>query len=80
MTEPEIYAVLQTLFHDIFDDESIVLTPATSAKDIAEWDSFNHVNIIVGTETKFKIKFTTSEIGGLKNVGDFVRLIEKKLA
>ncbi len=80
MTEPEIYAVLQTLFHDIFDDESITLTPTTSAKDIAEWDSFNHVNIIVGAETKFKIKFTTSEIGGLKNVGDFVHLIARKTA
>ena len=54
--------------------------PEMTAADIAEWDSFNHINLIVATEAKFGIKFQTSEIESLRNVGHFVELIEKKLA
>jgi acyl carrier protein len=51
-----------------------------TAADIAEWDSFNHINLIVATEAKFGIKFQTTEIESLRNVGHFVELIGKKLA
>jgi acyl carrier protein len=44
------------------------------------WDSFNHINIIVGAEMEFGVKFNASELEELKNVGDFVALIEKRLA
>ncbi len=80
MQQAEIYSRLTEIFRDIFDDESIVLTPETTAADIAEWDSFNHINLIVATEAKFKIKFQTAEIESMKNVGHFVDIIEKKLA
>ena len=80
MQQAEIYSRLTEIFRDILDDESIVLTPETTAADIAEWDSFNHINLIVATEAKFKIKFQTPEIESMKNVGHFVDIIEKKLA
>jgi len=79
MTEQEILEKLNVLFRQIFDDQTLALTPATTAEDIEEWDSFNHVSIIVGVESEFKIKFQTAEIEGLKNVGDFVKAIERKL-
>lgn len=79
MTDPEIYAKLETLFRDIFDDAAITLKPETSAVDIPEWTSFNHVNVIVGTENLFKVRFSTSDIEGLKNVGELVALVRKKL-
>ena len=80
MQTAEIYTKLTDIFRDIFDDDSITLTPETTAADIAEWDSFNHINLIVATEARFKIKFQTAEIESLKNVGHFVSLIEKKLS
>ncbi len=80
MTEAPIYSTLNGIFRDVFDDDEIELTAETSARDIPEWDSFAHINIIAATEQKLGVKFTTTEIEALKNVGDFVRLIAKKTA
>ena len=80
MQSEEIYAQLTPIFHDLFDDETLVLTPGLSAGDIAEWDSFNHINLIVAVEATFKIKFQTAELESLQTVGHLVDLISKKLA
>jgi len=80
VTTDEIYANLTDIFREVFDDQQIVLHPDTTAADIADWDSFNHINIIVGAETRFGIKFQTSEVESLKNVGDMVTTIERKLS
>lgn len=80
MTTNEIYASLTDIFREVFDDPAIELHPNTTAADIADWDSFNHINLIVGAETRFGIKFQTSEVESLKNVGDMVATIERKLA
>jgi acyl carrier protein len=80
MQQFEIYSKLTEIFRDIFDDDSITLRPDMTAADIEDWDSFNHINLIVATEARFGIKFQTAEIESLRNVGHFVELIEKKLA
>ncbi len=80
MTESEIYEALNGIFREVFDDDSIELTPETSASDIPEWDSFNHINILIAGEIKFGIKFNASEVEQLKNVRDFVQLIQGKSA
>ena len=80
MTEAEILSGLTDIFRETFDDDSIELTMNTTADDIDRWDSFNHINILVAVEEQFKIKFQTAEIEGLKNVGEFVHLFEKKSA
>lgn len=79
MTERDIYDALHAIFRDVFDDPELTIGPETTAADIPEWDSFNHVNLIVATEIRFGIKFRTAEIGALGNVGDFVALIQEKL-
>jgi acyl carrier protein len=75
MTEEQIYPQLTEVFQDVFDEESIELTPELSAKDVDGWDSLTHIRLILTIERAFKIKFSTSEIGKLKNVGDLVELI-----
>lgn len=80
MSSTEIYQRLTGIFRTTFDDDTLTISPTTSAKDVDGWDSFNHINIVVATEQAFGIKFTTAEIQVLKNIGDFVALIEKKSA
>jgi acyl carrier protein len=79
LTTEQIYARLTEIFRDLFDDESIVLTPETTAADVPGWDSFNHINLIVAVEMQFGIKFRTAEIESLRNVGHFVQIISSKL-
>jgi acyl carrier protein len=78
MEESEIYTQLTTIFEDVFDEESIVVTPELSAKDVDGWDSLTHIRLILTVEKAFKIKFATSEIGKLENVGDLVKLIKAR--
>ena len=75
----QIYDQLCSIFHDVFDDDSLVLTPGLNAASVPEWDSFNHINLIVAIEARLKIKFQTAEIESLQDVGHLVDLIEKKL-
>ncbi len=71
---------LNRVFQEVFGDDSIQIADDMTAKDIDGWDSLTHVNLIVAVEKKFKIAFTTKEVVALKNVGDFYRLIVKKLS
>ncbi|GAA0313717.1 acyl carrier protein [Sphingomonas oligophenolica] len=79
MTDSEILERLTDIFHDILDDDSIVLQPETTAADIKDWDSANHINIVVAVEGRFGIKIRNAEVERLKDVGDFVALIRSKL-
>jgi acyl carrier protein len=78
MTESDIYAALVEVFRDVFDDDTITIGPATTASDIEGWDSQAHVSLVVATEMRLGIRFRTSEIERLSNVGDFVQLIGAK--
>lgn len=78
MDEARIYARLAEIFEDVFDEDSIQLTPQLSAKDVDGWDSLTHIRLILTIEKAFKIKFSTSEIGKLENVGDLVALIQTR--
>jgi acyl carrier protein len=71
---------LQDVFRDVFDDEEIIIDADTTADDIDAWDSLTHVQLIVAVEKEFAIKFSTVEIMKMKNVGEFIDLINKKLA
>jgi acyl carrier protein len=79
MDEAQIYERLTGVFQDVFDDDSIAVTPELSAKDVDGWDSLNHIRLIITVEKAFKVKFSTSEIGKLERVGDLVALIEKRV-
>ncbi len=78
MDEQPIYARLTEIFEDVFDEDSIKVTPELTAKDVDGWDSLTHIRLILTIEKAFKIKFSTSEIGKLENVGDLVTLIKAR--
>jgi acyl carrier protein len=78
MDEPHIYTQLSEVFQSVFDDDSIHLTPELSAKDVDGWDSITHIRLILTVEKAFKVKFSTSEVGKLANVGDLVALIKAR--
>jgi acyl carrier protein len=80
MQSEEIYSQLTEIFHDLFDDDNIVLTPQLTAAEVPEWDSFNHINLIVAVESRFKIKFQTAELEQLNTIGHLADLIAAKLA
>jgi len=79
MQTPEIYAKLTPIFHELFDDLELVLKPSLTAKDVDGWDSLNHIRLVLEVQKAFGVKFSAFEISKLKDVGEFVQLIEAKL-
>ena len=78
MDEAQIYLRLAAIFQDVFDEESIRVTSQLTAKDVDGWDSLAHIRLMLTIERAFKIKFSTSEIGKMENVGDLVALIQAR--
>jgi acyl carrier protein len=78
MQDTEIYSKLTDVFHDVFDDDTIEVNPELTAKEVDGWDSMTHIRLILSVERAFKVKFTTSEIGALKKVGDLATLIRER--
>jgi acyl carrier protein len=70
---------MQVVFRDVFDDDELVLRNDMTAAEVENWDSLTHINLIVGIEREFKVKFTTAEVGALNNAGDLTALVQKKL-
>lgn len=78
MDEQEIYIQITPVFQEVFDEDDLVPTPELTAHDVEEWDSLSHIRLICAVEEQFDIRFTSAEVGALKNVGDFVSLIQSK--
>jgi acyl carrier protein len=76
----EILQKVATSITSVLDQPDLAITMRTTAEDVVGWDSFNHVNIVVAIESQFDIQFNPAEIEELRGVGEFVKMIEKKLA
>ena len=79
MERESIISRVTAVFQEVFDDETLQILPEMTAADIEEWDSLNHIRLVVSVEQAFEIRFNSGEISDLENVGQFLGLIESKL-
>lgn len=75
MTRQEAYERLTKVFREVFDDEGIQLNDETTAEDIEDWDSFEHINLVVAVEDEFSFKIPMGKVVTMKNVGEMVDII-----
>lgn len=75
MTREEVYERLNNVFRDVFDDETITLTDETTANDIEDWDSFEHINLVVAVQDEFSFKIPMGKVVSMQNVGEMVDII-----
>ena len=80
MDKAQVMQGLTDVFREVFDQSQLVLRDNMTAADVENWDSLNHIDLIVAVERKFKIKFTTREIMGLDTVGDLAGLTATKVS
>jgi acyl carrier protein len=79
MDRSEVLSKLTELMRDTFDDENLVPTDETTAENVADWDSANHVRLMIAIEEEFHVTFETDEITAPENVGELIDLIISKL-
>jgi acyl carrier protein len=80
MENTALYEKLSDVFHDVFDDDEIQISPQTTANDVDGWDSLRHVRLILSVEKAFKVRFSAADVAHLKNVGDLAALIQSKVS
>ena len=73
--EAEVIEGLQAIFAEVFDREDIELHRSLTAKDVAGWDSFKQVELIIETESRFAMRFTSSEVDSFRNLGDLIDVV-----
>ena len=75
----QIWAGLTRVFRDVFDDPRLTIVPTTSTHDVEGWDSLMHIQLLVAAEAAFGVRFNTGEVAALKNVGEMVDLIARRV-
>ena len=80
MQDKQIYSKLSSIFHDVFDDDELVLRPDMTADEVPEWDSLSHIRLVLTIQQKFGVKFSAAQTTNLKNVGELVALIQSRLS
>ena len=75
----EILTTIRGVLADVVDDPSLQISESTTADDVPEWDSINHVKLLIGLESDLGFRFETQEVSGLKNVGELIDVVQKKL-
>ena len=79
MTREEVLVKINEIFRDAFDDESIEVSDATTANDIADWDSLMQMNLITQLEEAFGVSLKGRDIMRVKSYETGLQLIRKKL-
>ena len=79
MNRTEILEKLNEVFHDVFDNNDIVVTEQINANDIEEWDSLIHITLISAVEDEFDVSFDMKTVVSMKNVGDMIDAIEEQI-
>ena len=75
MTREEVFERLNKVFQEVFDDETIEVNDDTTSEDIDDWDSFEHINLIVAVEEEFSITIPMGKVVTMKNVGEMADII-----
>lgn len=76
MSREEILKKVNDIFHDVFEDDSIVVAEETTADDVEDWDSLMHITLISEVESAFGFKFQMKDVVGMKNVGEMIDIIQ----
>ena len=79
MSREEIFQKVQEIFRDVFDDEELTISDLTNSDEIEDWDSLEHISLIVSMEKEFSMKFDIKEVNKLENVGQMVDMIKMKM-
>jgi acyl carrier protein len=78
MTQDEVIGRIEPILRDLFDEYEGPVTAALSAKDVEQWDSLANVQLMVMVEVAFGIKFATTEVTSLNNLGELATLVMRK--
>lgn len=79
MNRQEILTKIEEVLSQVLDAEDLQLLEDTTADTVKDWDSINHVRLLVGLERELGLQFETDEVNSVQNVGELIDVIQRKL-
>ncbi len=76
----ELQAKAEGIFREVLDAPDLELTDGLTAKDLENWDSLNHITLVMSIEESFDVRFTTREVMGWQNVGEMLDTLVSKVS
>ena len=77
MSRDAILEELSGVFEEVLG-RRVELGERTTAADVEGWDSIVQIMLVLASERQFGVRFGSSELADLADVGEFVTLIEAK--
>jgi acyl carrier protein len=74
-----VFEEIRVMASDLFGVPVEQITAASSPQTIENWDSIQHLNLVLAVEEKFSVQLSPEEIEEMKSVGETARLVESKL-
>ena len=71
--------LIKKIMSIIFDEDIINISDDAEPLEIDQWDSINHLQLIVALEEEFEIKFSDDELTELLNLPLINNIIQQKL-
>lgn len=70
---------VQRIAADVFGLRPNQITLQSCPASIANWDSIQHLNLVLALEAEFGLQFEPDEIAQAKTVGEILALLEHKM-
>jgi acyl carrier protein len=68
---------VRSIASDIFGVPADKITAESSPETIENWDSMQHLNLVLAIEEKFGVQLEPEDIEGMKNIGAVAALVER---
>lgn len=74
-----VFDQIRTMASDLFGVPAEQISAASSPQTLENWDSIQHLNLVLAVEGKFGVQLSPEEIEQMKNIGETAKLVESKL-
>ena len=76
MSDADLRSRLSEVFDDVLGYDGII-TDDLSPDSLESWDSLGQINLLMGIQMEFSIKFSIEEMQAIKSVKDIIQLVKK---
>lgn len=79
MNRSEVFEKMVEICKDVFEDDNLTLTEATTAADVDGWDSLSYLSLVNGLEEMFGVAFSLDEVIGGSSLGELLDALIKHI-
>ena len=79
VSDATILEAIADAMRELFEDDTLQVTPELSRENEERWDSMNHLNIIFALEARFSIRFGVTDVESIRTVADLIAIVQDKL-